>query len=214
MRPATQREKLILWIGAAILLVVGFWYGVYTPKSGEIGRLSQQVQARTRERDELRAAADRREALAQQVADLKRQIQELEAKLPPTREIPSLLVQLERLGADVGADVTLIKPGPTMQAGGAAVPQTAQPTRPGQPAQPAAASPLYQQFALEISAEGTFEKLEKFVQGIETFPRFIAMSDLRFTPLAVKPGENPITPKLSLGLTGTTYVVPESGVGQ
>ncbi len=209
MRPLLPRERVILWFLAVLVIGIGFYYLVYAPKTAEINTVSQELKKAKDELTRLTAQAARKEEIERRLKELQQQVKETEAKLPTSREIPTLLVQLEGLAAQSQVNLTLIRPGPPAAGPGQGAPK---PGQPGQPAGPAAPAPLgLQQFALELTAEGSFDTVESFVRGIENFPRFIAMSDLKISPLPAKVGEGGGRPRLSIGLTATTYFVPESG---
>ncbi|HET8998374.1 MAG TPA: type 4a pilus biogenesis protein PilO [bacterium] len=210
MRPLVPREKLLLLIVALLVVGVGFYYLIYSPKMKEINVVSLQLKTKQAELTRLQAEAAKKDQLERRLQDLQHQVAETEAKLPSSKEIPTLLVQLEGLAAQVGANLTLIRPGPTQ---GQAQGQSGQPPRPGVTASPAPGLGL-QQFNLELNAEGTFDKVQSFVRGIENFPRYIAMSDLKITPLPPKQGESAERPRLAIGLSAVTYFVPESGGGR
>jgi Tfp pilus assembly protein PilO len=220
MRPLLQREKVILWVAALVAVCAAFYFFVYTPKMKDIKALEQQRQALTKQLDEMKAKVARKAELERRVQELQREVQESEAKLPSAREIPTLLVQLERNAVQAGTNLTLIKPGPLQQPPGAQAtapgvggqpapkpPAGARPSTPGQ----APAPPPYQLFSLELSTEGYFDQVKTFLRGIETFPRFISMTDLRITPSPAKAGDNPGKPRLVVGVTAITYVLPEDG---
>ena len=210
MRPLMPREKVIVWVLVVLVVAIGFYYIVYSPKMKEITAVSQQLKSKQTELTRLQAEAAKKDQLEHRLQDLQHQVAETEAKLPSAREIPTLLVQLEGLASQVGANLTLIRPGPPQGQGQG---PSGQPPRPGAPAAPPPGLGL-QQFNLELNAEGTFDTVESFVRGIENFPRYIAMSDLKITPLPPKVGENAERPRLAIGVTATTYFVPESGAGR
>ena len=206
MRPLLPREKLIVWLLVVLVVGVGFYYTVWAPKTKELSAVSTQLRTKSAELAQLKVQAARKDDVERRLQALQHELADTEAKLPSSREIPVLLVQLEGLASHVGANLTLIRPGPPQG-------QAGQPSRPG--AAPSAAPSLgLQQFNLELTAEGTFDTVQSFVRGIENFPRFIAMSDLKITPLPGKPGESTERPRLALGLSATTYFVPESGGGR
>lgn len=225
MRPLLPREKVLLWVIGLIVPVVAFYVLVYAPKSQVASQLEQSLAAQRAELAQLQAQAARRGGLQQQLAELQSTVQTLEAKLPSAREIPGLLVQLDALAGRAGVDLTLIKPGPLQPAtlpqgapsgpalprvgGGVAAPKPA-PAQAGKPSSPAGAEG-FQQFTVELSTRGTFDQILQFVHGIETFPRFLAISDVRLTPAPSGKDQSPAKPELTLGMTTTAYVVPESG---
>src|SRR5437879_1912525 len=167
-----------------IVAVGGFYNFIYTPKTNEIAKLKLALKPKQEELKRVQAQAARKDELERQLADLQVQVREVEAKLPSSREIPVLLVQLEKLAGQVGVDLTLIKPGQPAPTG-------QQPARSGAP--PAAGAAAAQaagllSFGLDLNAEGSFDMVENFLRGIETFPRFIAMSSMGMTPLPPKVG--------------------------
>ena len=206
MKPLTARDKFVVWALAVVGLLVVFYFYVYTPKTREISAVSRQLKAAQADLARLQAQAARKEELDRRVQQIQHDLQDTEAKLPSAREIPVLLVRLETLASQVSANLTLIKPGPLQ------TPQqpvgAPQPSRPGAPPAPATAAISYQTFSLELNVEGPFDVISSFVHGIETFPRFISMTDLRLSPTA-RVGQ--ISPTLNLGLQATSYVLPESG---
>lgn len=205
MRPLLPREKMILWVLGALVAGLGFYFLVYSPKISEINKLTAQLKVKQAELKQLQAAAARKDEVERRLQAVKRDVADTEAKLPTSKEIPILLVQLEGLASQVGANLTLIRPGPVQGGAGGQ-----QPAKPGAAPSPAQGLGL-QQFTLELTAEGPFDTVQNFVRGIERFPRFIAMSDLKITPLPGKPGDSADRPRLSVGVSATTYYVPESG---
>jgi Tfp pilus assembly protein PilO len=211
VRPLQAREKLILWVILMLLAVGGFYNFVYTPKTKEIAALKLQLKPKQEELKRVQAQAARKDELERQLAELQIQVRAVEEKLPSSREIPVLLVQLEKLAGQVGVDLTLIKPGL-----GQTAPGGQQPARPGAaPAGAAAAQAAgLQAFALDLNAEGTFDMVENFLRGIENFPRFIAMSSMGMTPIPQRAGEPVRGTKLAVRVTANAYYVPGSGAGR
>jgi Tfp pilus assembly protein PilO len=204
---------LILWVVLMLVAVGGFYNFIYTPKTNEIAKLKLALKPKQEELKRVQAQAARKDELERQLADLQVQVREVEAKLPSSREIPVLLVQLERLASQVGVDLTLIKPGaPAPQA----APSGQQPARSGAaPAGSAAAQAAgLVSFALDLNAEGSFDMVENFLRGIETFPRFIAMSSMGVTPLPPRAGESALRSRLAVRVTANAYFVPGSGAGR
>jgi len=210
MKPLTPRDKLVVWGLAVVALLVVFYFYVYTPKIREINVVSQQLKAANADLARLQAQAARKEELDRRVQQIQHDLQDIEAKLPSAREIPVLLVRLEALASQVSANLILIKPGPLQNPQPSAGGQSPQPSRPGAPPAPTATI-SYQTFSLELNVEGSFDVISSFVHGIETFPRFISMTDLRLSPAARVGQISPERPTLTLGLQATTYVLPESG---
>jgi Tfp pilus assembly protein PilO len=220
VRPLLPREKTILWSAGFILVLVMFYVFAYSPRMAEIDALKAMLGAHQAELIRLQSDIARRENLEREVRELRDNLQLIEARLPTDPEIPNLLMQLERVASLVGVNLTQIKPGPIVPAGSAriaapAAPGNTPPPHPGgtpdSSAPRAAPGPgrlTFQQFSLELDADGSYGTIESFVRGVEHFPRFIAITDLRLAPLPAKVGANPSKPRLSLNLAATAFVVP------
>lgn len=207
----SPRERLLVSVLVTLALAAGFYFFVYTGKQDEIRRLSAQLTQKQQQVAEMEQLAAQREDLEREYRALQDRIRAIEAKLPPAREIPTLLRQMQAVASEVGVKMNLIRPGaleaPTGQAG--AGPRQGQPpaaapapaSGQGQQAQPAA--PPYQQFRLELSFEGTYDTLLSMLRRLENFPRFIAMTQLAISP------QQPL-PRLRLNVVSNTFVLPEA----
>jgi Tfp pilus assembly protein PilO len=220
----------MLWGMGLLVLVVVFYMFVYVPRGRVNADLATRLVAARADLTQLQAQAQRKDALQQQIAEMQSSIQAFQGKLPSAREIPTLLLQLDALAHQSGVDLRSIRPSAlkpavapqpgttgapvpsiTGQVGAAAPPASAAAQR---PAGENAPSPLagYQQFSVDIAAEGDFASLLKFAKGIEEFPRFLAISDLRLTPAQPRKGQAPSsTPILSMQISTTAYVAPAGG---
>jgi hypothetical protein len=99
-------------------------------------------------------------------------------------------------------------PDPLRGRGGKPTPTPAVPeSRRPKTSQPLTAN--YQRFTVALETKGTFSATLKFVHGLEDFPRFLAITDMRLTQASIMREENPADPVLSLGVTVTAYAKPE-----
>ena len=214
MRPLRVLEETRLWVAGLLAIGAAFYFLVYSPKTHEGAALATLLAAQRTDIARLQTEVGQKKGIEGEIADLQNATRVLGAKLPSAREIPRLLLQLDELSNRTGVTVTSLKPGP-LQA--ATVPAAA-PARPGgraavsgapKPPQPKAAP--YDRFPIEFEIRGSFPAVVQFVRGLEDFPRFLAISDLRVTPASPKRGEDPDDPVLTLGVTVTAYVRPENG---
>jgi Tfp pilus assembly protein PilO len=226
VRPLLPREQVLLGGLGLLVLVAAFSLFIYVPQTDEAATLTRRLAAQRADVAPLQKEVQRKQELEREIAELQSAVQTLDAKLPSTREIPQLLLQLDQLAHQTGVTVTSLKPGIPESV---AVPQASSPLPPrirGGSATPApqvskSTAPKvsqpdilnYQKFAIALETKGTFSATLKFVHGLESFPRFLAISDMRVTQ-ASSPSmreDNPEDPVLSLGLTATAYARPESG---
>jgi Tfp pilus assembly protein PilO len=193
---------VLVLVLVGILVVVGFYYLAYRPRTEELRRLEGQLQQLTAERQRLEALVASRPEVERRLQEAEARIAELETKLPSRREIPVLLVQLEDAVRQSRAKLTVVRPGP-LQA-----PTPAQPPRAGQQqAQPE--QPQYQSFTVELGAEGDYVAVVDFLQRLQDFPRLMVLSDFRMTP--VQQEGRPPGSGLALSVRATTFVLPEAG---
>lgn len=194
------RERLLISLLVSVALIAGFYFFFYGPLTAKRDARQAHLQTRLAEQARLEQLVAERQQLEQEYAARQQRIQAIEAKLPPAREIPTLLRQMQAVAAETGVKLTLLRPG-ALEAPSGSLPGAAPPPAPGgQPvAQPAA--PPYQLFKLELGFEGSYDKVLTFLRRLENFPRFIAITQMALSIQEL--------PTLRLGVTSNTFVLPE-----
>jgi Tfp pilus assembly protein PilO len=195
------REWVLIFAVLLVAMVGGAYFLIYQPQQAEARRLQEQLSQVVAERQRLEALVAEGPQVERQFNEARLRVAELEMKLPSAREIPTLLVQLERTVRASRAKITLIRPGP-LEAG-AVAPPGAPPPPPGQPPPEAV---QYQTFTVELSAEGDYAALVDFLRRLQNFPRLLVLSDVRVAPVAVE--DAPPGQFLALSVRATTYVLP------
>jgi Tfp pilus assembly protein PilO len=207
----SARERLMLAFVAAAAIATVFYLFIWSPQTTARADLEARLKARRAEVERLKRLAETREEKEREFQTLSERIRLIEVKLPPEREIPRLLRQLQDVASSIGIKLTLLRPGPT-QAGPTAgpEPQPASPTgsapgvaiaaqAPGAPGQ--APRPRYQLFRVDIGFDGTYADLVNYMARLEDFPRFIVL-----TAFSVAPGD---LPRLKVTLNSNTFVLPK-----
>ena len=202
------RERLILMVLGPLGILLIFYYFVYSPKQAEYQRLRVELEERRTQLERMEATARQLTRLREEYARLQAFIAEVEAKLPAEKEVPSLLVQLERLTRSLGVSLDSIRPSQVQSSQpvpppGAAVPPPGAVSAPGggvPPAPGAAAVPAYQRFPITLTVVGTYEQIVKLATELNAFPRMIAIRNLAFGPKKI--------PELSVNADIETYVLP------
>ncbi len=224
MRPLLLREQILVWGLGLVALVVAFYLFIYLPKTSEATTLAKQLGMQRADVVRLQKETQRKQELEREIGALLEDIRVNEATLPSAREIPQLLLQLDRLAGQTGVTVTSIKPGlletVTAPGAGSSEPPRRRGDRPtstpvvpeGRPPKaPQSPTANYQRFTIALETRATFLATLKFVHGLEDFPRFLAITDMRLTQASITREENPADPILSLTVTATAYAKPESG---
>jgi Tfp pilus assembly protein PilO len=205
----SRREQLLIVIGLAVVIVLGFYYLVYQPRTAEYGRLVTEKDARQARLDQMQAVAAQTERLERRYGELQAFIATIEAKLPTQKEVPALLVQLERLTTQQKVELQAIRPGAleavsaggqTTRAGGTAPAAGAAPS--SGTARPAQARPEYFRFPIGLTFRATYNQYVSVLAALRDFPRLIAVTSVRMTP-----GSK--LPELNVQVDSETYVLPK-----
>lgn len=198
----TGRERLLLSIVITVAIAAVFWFFFRAPLTAERTTLQADLQKKQAELAGMQAIAAQREALEREYAARQERIQAIEAKLPPAREIPTLLRQMQAVAQESGVKLTLLRPGPLESP---PAPAGAPPAPPagGQPpaGQQEVQPPPYRLFRLELAFEGTYDTVLAFLRRLENFPRFIAVTQFTLTIQEL--------PRLRLSVTSNTFVLPD-----
>ena len=101
--------RIGIFCGTIIVLIVAFFYFLYLPKKEEIQKTEQQIAQLEQKLNQARVRAQRLEALEQEHAMVDLQFKEALRLLPDSKEIPSLLTTLSRLGADSFLDIRHVR---------------------------------------------------------------------------------------------------------
>jgi len=197
VRGLSPRERMMLVLVLVAAMVTVFYLFVYTPAAARHASLLKERDARRTEVERLKTLVQTREAKEREYNALAERIRLIEAKLPPEREIPRLIRQLQGVASELGIKLALLRPGAT-QAGPAGEPAGAAPAPGKKPAAPAA-PPRYQLFRLDLAFDGTYADLMAYLGRLEDFPRFIVM-----TQVALSPGE---LPRLKVTLAANTFIL-------
>ncbi len=198
----TRRERVLLIVVGTLGVLLLFHFFVYAPKQAEYQRLTAELAGRQAQLSRMEATARQIDRLRKEFAQLQSFIADIEAKLPAEKEMPVLLVQLERLTRSLDVDLTAIRPKPLEpgQAGSAQPPVAGRPA-PSPPGAPTpAAGPTYLRFPIGLTVEATYEQVVRLATELNVFPRLIAIRNLTLQPRTV--------PQLGVTLDVETYVLP------
>ncbi len=212
MRGLSPRERLMVSLVIAGAIAALFYLFIWSPQQTRADNLNNQIKAQQIELDRLKRLAETRDAKEREFAALSERIRLVEVKLPPERDIPRLIRQLQDVAAELKIKLTLLRPGPTQA--GAPTGQTLQPVSPSDASQPsgvaqAAPAPTkpgapapsrYQLFRIDLAFEGTYADLMAYLGRLEDFPRFIVLKQI-----SMSPGE---LPRLKVTLNAETFVLP------
>src|SRR5712692_9586361 len=101
----TRRDRILLLIVGPLGLLLLFYYFMYVPRQAEYQRLSAQLEQQQAKLQQMKETAQQITRLREEFARLQAFITEVEAKLPAQKDVPALLVQLERLAGSLGLEL-------------------------------------------------------------------------------------------------------------
>jgi len=108
-----EKIKMPVRIGifcVTILLLIGtFVYFLYLPKVEEINKTEEEIARLEQKLNQARVRAKKLEALEEEHTLVDAQFMEALKLLPDSKEIPSLLTTLSRLGADASLDIRHVR---------------------------------------------------------------------------------------------------------
>ena len=121
------------------------------------------------------------------------QLKHLESNVSSYAYVPSLLLDLDKYGKSCGLNVTCVRPQPPTQTAAAAKNALSKP---------------YDELQIDVSGQGTFGALERFVNGLASFPKIVAAYAITIQPHQDTHATNQIQTKnlLTVTITLNTYI--------
>lgn len=105
-----QQQKLAA-LGGLILLILGLdYFFLYSPRSDEISKLTQEIENGRVERDKKKKEVANIPKLKQQMVELNARLKEAVAQLPDRKEIPDLLSTISSKVKEAGLEILVFRP--------------------------------------------------------------------------------------------------------
>lgn len=170
-------QKVLLFIGTFALIGAAFYFLKYQDQLETVERLQRSITEQQTKLASLKAAAAKAETLEKELAQSEEELTVLMGLLPDQKEIPALLENVSRLGANVGLENILFQP------------------------QPEVAKELYATIPIKLDLLGTFNDLGVYLDSISKLNRILRVEDLTIT----RPKDNKAGSLLQVGCTLVTY---------
>src|SRR4030042_3192668 len=84
----------------ALLIVGGFWYFYWNPKTQDEARKTTQLEGLRKEIQQLEVTASKLQEFTQKVAGLETQLEQLKQILPAAKEMPNLIRRVQALASE------------------------------------------------------------------------------------------------------------------
>jgi type IV pilus assembly protein PilO len=178
-------KKIGLVVLVAVLIVGGYWYGIYRAKAKTIDRLRGDLSNKQAKLNENEAIARNLPRFKEEVQKLNLQLSKVVQELPNSREIPNLLETISNLGAINGLDVLYIKPGNDVDKG------------------------FYAEVPISVKVKGGYHEMGMFLDAVSKLPRIINVSNITIGGAKEEPRSGAII--LDINALATTYRYMEKG---
>lgn len=166
---------------AALVIVGGFWYFQYQGMEADAEGKRSTLTKLQEENRVLQSAANNLPALQQKVKDLETRLEVLKTILPPAKETPDLLRQVQYLASSSNLKIVRFAPGATTN------------------------KEFYQEWPINIDVEGTYHNLGQFFYNVGRLRRLVNMGNVRISALS----QQRMSATIAASCTATTYVYME-----
>lgn len=146
-------QRLLLYIGVAVLIVLLYAFLFYLPRSSQITQNRERIQSLEQEKTKLQTFITEREKTKQEIEEVEGRFNQARTQLPEQKEIPELLKQVSNLGRDSGLEVVLFR-------------QKAE-----------VLQDLYAEVPVEMSVRGNYHQVALFFDKVRSLNRIVNISD-------------------------------------
>ena len=148
-------SKKILILGILVALVVGLYiYLLYWPNQELLKKKKVEMAALEGQVRELRIVAANMKRFQAEAAKLREELKVAVTQLPTSKEIPSLLSNISKLGKDSGLEFLLFKPAGEVS------------------------KEFYAEIPVEIRVRGTYNNVALFFDKVGKLPRIVNISEV------------------------------------
>ncbi|MGF1471899.1 MAG: type 4a pilus biogenesis protein PilO [Rubrobacteraceae bacterium] len=187
-----DRNLLILGILIILLVVLGYYFLLFSPLRNEVVQSSEERDAKEEELQQLQQQVSELEAVARNAPEIERQLLELSKRIPEQPEIPTFVVQVEEIAREAGVTQMSIEPGDP---------------------EPPPEGGDFSRVPVTMSFEGNFEQLQDFVERLLNLVRLVTINDISFQ-VAVDEGTTPemgVERLLEVEVVAEVYFQPDDG---
>ena len=152
-------HRVMILLGALVLLVGLFAFLFYFPKTGEISRIKAEIKTIEQQINQVKIREKKVERFEAEYAQVEAQFQEILKLLPDKREIPSLLRGITQLGSDSNLEFLLFRPLKERQ------------------------QDFYVEIPVSMELSGSYHNVALFFDKVGRMERIVNIFDVSMTPL-------------------------------
>jgi len=146
-------QRLLLYSGVAILIILLYAFLLYLPRSTQITQNRERIQSLEQEKIKLQSLIKEREKTKLEIEEVEGRFNQAKTQLPEQKEIPELLKQVSNLGRDSGLEVVLFR-------------QKAE-----------VLQDLYAEVPVEMAVRGNYHQVALFFDKVRSLDRIVNISD-------------------------------------
>ncbi len=173
--------RILIFVGTLVILGGLFAYLVYLPKTDEIKRTERKVEELSRKLVNVKRTAADREKFEERFKQVSAQFNDALKILPDSKEIPSLLTNVTKLGNQAGLKFLMFNPQ----------------TERGQD--------FYKEIPVSIRVEGSYHDVARFFDAVGSMDRIVNILDV-----SMKPAQTLSTELITSCQAVTYQFIPES----
>lgn len=149
------------WFGVGVIvaaLLGAFWYFKYDPDTQKIKRLERERQDLSKRVAEAEGYIKNYEKFKQEKEKVQAELDEALKKLPKSKDVPTLLEDINKSVITAGLNISLFQPGPP------------------------ADKELYSEFLINLNVTGGYHNFAAFTDTISKLDRIVTISSINMAP--------------------------------
>lgn len=158
-----DRNTLIIGILIILLLIVGYYFLLFSPLRSEFTQRSEEQASKEQQLQQLQQQVAELEEVARNAPEIERQLLELSKRIPTQPEIPTFVVQVEEVAQEAGVTQLSIEPGAP---------------------EPPPEGGDFSSIPITMTFEGTYEQLQDFVGRILNLVRLVTINEINYEAAA------------------------------
>lgn len=137
-----------------ILLVAGYWYGVYSVQAEKLGKLQKQYDTLEQQRAQTEGYVQNLAKYEARLNELQQNLNEARAQLPDEADVPQLLAQLDNRARQAGLAISRFEPKTEV------------------------AKDFYAEIGFDMDVRGSYHEIATFIDSVGKLDRIVNVSEI------------------------------------
>ena len=154
----SKGQRIAIWVGVLVLVIIGFVYFSYLPKYKQIDKLRANLTRIEKQLEAAKRNARQLNAYRKKMQDAEEQFKIVMRALPEKEEIPSLLTGISKAGRDSGLEFVLFQPKPEIE------------------------KDFYAEIPVAMEVTGNYHGVATFFENVAELNRIVNIRDIDMAP--------------------------------